>query len=135
MINLRNLHTDRSSRYSTGRAPRKAVLIIACIKLFENGRLDLRNIRFDDPNILETYRDLWGVLNYDKHGPIQNPLFHLAHVVSITLVPKQKRLSAPEIDKNEHEKLNGLFDRLITYVKSGEDNGALYNKLSNREYL
>ncbi|MCU0811217.1 MAG: hypothetical protein MUE59_09305 [Thiobacillaceae bacterium] len=70
MINLRKLRTDKSPRYSAGKAPHKALLIIACIKLFENGRLDLRRIRFDDPGIHETYRDLWGVLSYPKVGPI-----------------------------------------------------------------
>lgn len=79
MINFKKLHVDINKNiYSTGKAPHKAILVLTCIKLFENSLLDLKNIRFYDVNILETYRDIWGCLNkYDKPGPIHNPFYHL----------------------------------------------------------
>ena len=44
-------------------------------------------------------------------------------------------LSASEIDIKHHEKINGLFDRLIAYLSSDESDHALYDKLSNRQYI
>lgn len=44
-------------------------------------------------------------------------------------------LSAEGIDAKYHEKINDLFDRMITYINSGENDSDLYNKLSNQQYI
>ena len=78
MINLKNLHADQNqNHYTTGKAPHKAILILTCIKLYENNLLNLKDVRFNDINILQTYRDIWGCLKYEKPGPIHNPFYHL----------------------------------------------------------
>lgn len=44
-------------------------------------------------------------------------------------------LAAPEFDSAKHKRLNGLFDNLVEYLRSGEDDNALYVKISNRQYI
>ncbi|MDM8543233.1 HNH endonuclease [Desulfococcaceae bacterium HSG9] len=78
MIDFRNLHADRvPGRYNAEKAPHKAVLLLAIIKLYENKKINLEKIMFKDMYLLETYKDIWKCLDYKKLGPISLPLFHL----------------------------------------------------------
>jgi len=77
-IDLRNLHTDRNrEKYTTGKAPHKALLLLSLPKLQEKGLLDPKHIRFDDVGIHDTWQTLWGCLGYGRAGKINMPLFHL----------------------------------------------------------
>jgi hypothetical protein len=44
-------------------------------------------------------------------------------------------LSAPGINVKYHQKLNGLFDKLIASFKSGDDSEDLYRKVAARQYI
>lgn len=44
-------------------------------------------------------------------------------------------LSAPEINKKHQIKISCQFDRLISYLTSGENDRIIYNKISNRQYI
>lgn len=78
MINFKTLNCDRvGGRYHASKAPHKAVLLLAVIKLFENKKINLRDFELNNLQLIEIYKDIWGTLNYDKPGPISNPLYHL----------------------------------------------------------
>ena len=44
-------------------------------------------------------------------------------------------LSAQDIDEKYHNKINELFDRMITYVNAGEKDNILFNKISAQQYF
>ena len=74
---FRRLRVDHNkNRYTTGKAPHKATLLLSLIILSANKRQDLSNIKID-LDLRETWVELWKCLDYDKPGPIHLPLYHL----------------------------------------------------------
>lgn len=74
---LRNLHVDRNqSRYTMGKAPHKAVLLLSLMVLDRHGKVDLDDIH-PDIYLKHTWDDLWSVLDYPQPGSITQPLFHM----------------------------------------------------------
>lgn len=71
------LNVNRNkNRYTAGKAPHKAVLLLSLILLEKEGKADLRDIRIDT-YLLDTWSELWSCLEYDKAGPIYLPLYHM----------------------------------------------------------
>lgn len=74
---LRNLHVDRDrSRYTVGKAPHKAILLLSLIMLDEHGKIELDDVR-PEFYLKQTWDELWSVLDYPRPGPITMPLYHL----------------------------------------------------------
>jgi len=74
---LRNLRVDRNqSRYTVGKAPHKALLLLSLTVLDRHGKVDLDDVR-PDIYLKQTWDELWSVLDYPQPGSITQPLFHM----------------------------------------------------------
>ena len=74
---LRNLRVDRNrSRYTVGKAPHKAILLLSLIVLDRHGKIELDDVR---PGLYlnQTWDELWSVLDYPRPGSITQPLYHM----------------------------------------------------------
>lgn len=64
------LRTDKNSKkYTTGKAPHNATLLLSILTLHQSDRIDLTNITITQ-DLLELWSALWSVLEYDHPGPI-----------------------------------------------------------------
>lgn len=71
------LRVDSSTeRYTTGKAPHKAVLLISLMLLDSDGRVDLGSF---DPDLYlrDTWDEIWSRMDYPSPGNISQPLYHM----------------------------------------------------------
>lgn len=74
---FKSLRVDRKpNRYTTGKAPHKASLLLSIILLNRNGRMDLEHIN-TGLELREMWSSIWEQLEYDNPGSLHMPLFHM----------------------------------------------------------
>jgi len=74
---FKNLNTDKNkNKYSAGKAPHKAILLLSVILLYKNSKIDLTDIKVNN-NLKKIWSELWDCLEYKKTGPIYLPMYHL----------------------------------------------------------
>lgn len=67
---------SKRDRYTEGKAPHKAVLLISLMILDSDGRIDLRSF---DPDLYlrDTWNRIWGELEYEAPGSMMQPIYHM----------------------------------------------------------
>jgi putative restriction endonuclease len=135
---FQRLKTDRNkNRYSAGKAPHKPILLLSLIILDKNNKIDLSNI---ETNIYlrETWSELWGLLEYNKVGPIHLPLYHMKSdgfwniEFGEGVTPHQPK-SLNQF--NDMVKSFSLIPDLIELIKREDSRTQLINSLLNGGYF
>lgn len=133
-----SLRVDRNhSRYTSGLAPHKPVLLLSLIILNMNGKMDLHNIK-PDLNLRETWSELWNCLEYGKPGPIHLPLYHMKSEGFWNLKLKEGVvLTQPKSLALLHsmvEKIS-LDDNLSRYIEVESSRNEIISSLLNGGYF
>ncbi len=70
--------TGRPDKYHGDVAPHKPILLLSLIRLYEEGKIDLRNIDPKSEELLTTAEEIWNDwLGYDRDFDIYMPLYYL----------------------------------------------------------
>jgi len=129
---LRRLNVDRNdNRYTVGKAPHKALLLLSLIILKKHGRTDLYDI---DPDyyLKQTWDDLWSVLDYSRPGTITQPLYHMRSEGFWNLEFESDYVKTSSIKRfRKHVERISLDDGFIQAINDTEARNLIINTLIN----
>ena len=77
MFDVNKLKTAGGAGYVTGRAPQKAIALLAMARLQKDGQLDPERVDLMSRSLREAYNELWSKLGYARSSNAAQPLFHL----------------------------------------------------------
>lgn len=133
-----NLRTDKNSkRYTTGKAPHKATLLLSLLTLRHCKRTDLTNIRIN-MDLTELWSELWDALEYSRAGPIYLPLYHLKSdgFWNISYRTEQRPPQVRSINQFDRTvRTVSLDNDLITLIDDDDSRNALLNALLGGGYF
>lgn len=76
-----NADTAHRKKYNAEAAPHEPILLIALIKLYEEGKVDLKNIDPRSEELLDTAEEIWeDWLGYSRDFNINQPLCYLGNI-------------------------------------------------------
>jgi len=134
-----NLNVDKNrNRYSKGKAPHKAILLLSVILLHEKDKIDLNNIEINK-DLLKMWVKIWDCLEYDKQGPIYLPAYHLKSDGFWNIEFKNDLLNAkqPTSIKKLKEIVNRIYldEKLIRLINDKNKSKKLIQTLLNCDYF
>ena len=134
---LQRLRVDHNkNRYTTGKAPHKATLLLSLIILSANKRQDLANIKID-LDLKETWVELWKCLDYEKPGPIHLPLYHLISSDFWNIDLKEGISPHPPSSLDQLQKMVlkiSMKDDLIGYIADESSRDKIISSILNGGY-
>jgi len=133
-----NLRTDKNrKKYTTGKAPHKATLLLSLITLQQCDRTNLSKITITQ-DLLELWSALWGCLNYPRTGPIYLPLYHMKSDGFWTLNyhSEQRPTQVRSVPHYKRTVSSAAMDPdLITLIQHPDNRNKLLNALLNGGYF
>jgi len=138
MRKFSNLRVDKNrNRYTTGKAPHKATLLLSLITLHQCGRTDLTDIEVDT-DLTELWSELWSCLEYNHAGPIYLPMYHMKsegfwHLEYRTEQKPPQVRSIKQFDQTV--KTVSLDGNLVGQIDHDETRNGLINALLNGGYF
>lgn len=128
-MDVAQLKTARSAgRYATGRAPYKAVALLAMARLHAAGQLNPKAVDLHSIALHRAYRELWDALGYPFKSSPATPLFHLWNdgvYSGVEGSPKSLRQIAPP----------GSAIALSTEIRDMLEKGKLVHMVLRADYF